>query len=145
MKRGMFSCLEVRVSAGVQRREQHSCTDHGASRSARQFGYGFEFTTRAAALPRFPIDGSSIGQCEYKKAQWRKRDLIGEVNECESTIIESSVLFLVVSGSSFEMNGTLVTLTSFGDCDLSIQPRSLLQSPRVSPQIGESRSRKHRL
>ena len=60
------------VNAGVQRRETHSCTDRGASRSACQFGYVSELTTRITTPPRFPIDGSPIEQCGYKKAHWRK-------------------------------------------------------------------------
>ena len=48
------------VTAGVQRRETHSCRDRGASRSACQFGYVSELTTRSTTPPRFPIDGSSI-------------------------------------------------------------------------------------
>ena len=65
------------MNAGVQRRETHSCTDRGAARSACQFGYVSEWTTRITTPPRFPIDGSSIEQCGYKKAHWRKRDLVG--------------------------------------------------------------------
>ena len=40
------------VNAGVQRRETHSCTDRGASRSACQFGYVSELTTRITTPPR---------------------------------------------------------------------------------------------
>ena len=65
-------------NAGVQRRETHSCTDRGASRSACQFGYMSELTTRITTPPRFPIYGSSFEQCGYKKAHWRKRDLVGD-------------------------------------------------------------------
>ena len=128
------------VNAGVQRRETHSCTDRGASRSACQFGYVSDLTTRITTPPRFPIDVSSIGQCENKKAHWRKRDLEGETKEYGSTMAESSVLFLVASGSSLEMNGTLVTLHCSRDCELNRQPRTVLQSSGVSRIADQKRS-----
>ena len=65
--------------------------------------------------------------------------MLGEMNEFVSTMSESSVLFPFVSGSSLEMNGTSVKFTCLGDCDLSRQPRSLLQSPRVSPKADQNR------
>ena len=50
------------------------------------------------------------------------------MKEFGSTMAESSVLFLVASGSSLEMNGTSVTFTCSGGCNLSRQPRTPLQS-----------------
>ena len=66
----------------VCRRETHSCTDRGASRSACQFGCVSVLATRITTPPRFPI----IEQCGYKKAHWRKRELVGEINEFGSTM-----------------------------------------------------------
>ena len=40
------------MNVGVQRRETHSCTDRGASRSTCQFGYVSELTTRITTPPR---------------------------------------------------------------------------------------------
>ena len=59
------------VSADVQRRETHSCTDRGASRSACQLGYVSELTTRVTAPPRFSIDGCSSEQRGYLKVHWK--------------------------------------------------------------------------
>ena len=69
-----------------------------------------------------------------------KRDLVGEMNEFGSTMAEPSVLFLVASGSSSEMNETSANFTCSGDSDLSRQPVTLLQSSGVSRIADQKRS-----
>ena len=75
------------VSTDVQRRETHSCTDRGTSRSECQCGYVSELTTRITAPLQFSIVGSSIEQCGYKKVHWKKRDLVGEMKEIGCAIV----------------------------------------------------------
>ena len=96
------------VIAAVQRRETPICIDSGASQSACPSGYTPDVSAKGTATPLFSIDGSPIEQRGYKKVHWEKRDSAGETKRVGSTIVESSVLFLVASVSSLEESETSV-------------------------------------
>ena len=66
------------------------------------FGYAPDVTAKGTAPPLFSIDGSQIEQRGYKKVHWEKRDSAGEMKRIGSTMVETSVLFLVASVSSLE-------------------------------------------
>ena len=111
----VFAFGEAVISA-VQRPETHICIDSGAPRSAAcPIGYAPDVSAKGTALPSFSIDGSAIEQRGCKKVHWEKRDSAGETKRVGSTMVESSVLFLVASVSSLEENGTSVVFSCSGD------------------------------
>ena len=61
---------------------------------------------------------------------WEKRDSAGETKRIGSTMVESSVLFLVASVSSLQENGTSVVFSCSGEHNLIRQP----MSPPSQPQ-----------
>ena len=79
-------------------------------------------TAKGTAPPLYSIDGSSIKQPGYKKVHWEKRDSAGEMKRIGSTMVESSVLFLVASVPSLEENETSVVFPCSGDYYLIRQP-----------------------
>ena len=103
------------VIAVVQRPETHICIDSGASRSACPFGYAPDVSAKGTAPPLFSIDGSPIEQRGYKKVHWEKRDSAGDTKRIGSTMVESSMVFPVVSVSSLEENRTSVVFSCSGD------------------------------
>ena len=96
------------VIAAVQRTETHMCFDSGVSRSACPCGSAPDVTAKGIAPPLFSINGSSIEQRGYKKVHWENRDSAGGMKRIGSTMVESSVLFLVASVPSLEENETSV-------------------------------------
>ena len=79
-------------------------------------------SAKGTAPPLFSIDGSPTEQRVYKKVHWEKHDSAGEVKRIGSTMVESSLLFLVASVSSLEENGTSVVFSCSGDNHLIRQP-----------------------
>ena len=57
-----------------------------------------------------------------REVHWEKRDSAGETKRIVSTMVESSVLFLVASVSSLEENVTSVVFSCSGDYYLIRQP-----------------------
>ena len=55
------------VSADVQRRETHSCTDRGTSRSECQCGYVSELTTRITAPLQFRLFDLQLNGVDTRK------------------------------------------------------------------------------
>ena len=145
------------MNAGVQRRETHSCTDRGAARSACQFFTCLNGQRESPHRHGFRSMDLQLNSVDTRRHTGENVTWWGEMNEFGSTMAESTVLFPVASGSSLEMNGTSVTFTCSGDCDLSRQPGRncnlqefhgwLIRSEVErgwSKQVGESRSRTNR-